>query len=97
MCSEQTKATLLKDVTAIVKSKADHVQEIKPLKHVDLQQSITDVSTQDYYNIRITVISRITLWAHFSLGIVKFNTLSNPLIPTYVVMLSINQCFTLLY
>ena len=45
MYSEQTKATLLKDVTAIVKSKADHV-------HVDLQQSITDVSTQDYYNIQ---------------------------------------------
>ena len=52
MYSEQTKATLLKDVTAIVKSKADHVEEIKSLKHVDLQQSITDVSTQNYYNIQ---------------------------------------------
>jgi len=28
---------------------------------------------------KITVISGITLWAHFSLGIVKFDTLPNPL------------------
>ena len=66
MYSEQTKATLLEVVTAIVKSKADHVQKIKPLKHVDLQQSITDVSTQDYCNIQDYFVGSLSFFTGYS-------------------------------
>ena len=42
-------------------------KDFKPPKHVDSQQSTTDIFMQD------TVISGITLWTYFSLDIAKFN------------------------
>ena len=46
-------------------------KDFKPPKHVDSQQSTTDIFMQD------TVISGITLWTYFSLDIAKFNIFSN--------------------
>ena len=65
----------LEGVTSIIKSQADYMQKTLSCPNVSISYNQQLVLLH-----KITVMSGFTLWAHFSLDIVKFDTLSNLLL-----------------